>query len=615
MESRLRIALVAVLALFLFVGLRLFQLQVVQGARYDRLAEQNHIRRLVTPAPRGKILDRNGDVLADSRPSFSILLVPAEADTQTVHLLAGILALPDTAVWNRLGDAESGLTPVRLCRDADLTLVSQVEENSSSMSGVIVKTEPRRYYPFAEAFSHVLGYVNEITQDGLARDTSYRPGNAVGAAGLEAKYESLLRSHDGSKYAIVDAWGKEIGTLPERVEALPVPGQELHVTLDAALQERAAKLMEPYARGVVIGLNLKDGGVLCMLSKPGFDPNLLSGTMSPEAWQSLLDDKATPFVNRAVMSVYNPGSCMKPLTALAAMKLGVLNEHSTFQPCTGVFVYGGRKFKCTESHGRLELEPAIIKSCNVYFYQVGLRTGIDALAANMKEYGFGAPTGIDLPAERNGIVPTRDWLDKRYGENGWWNGTVLNLAIGQGEVQVTPLQLAQFYAMLAGNGTYYVPHLLDFTRDGEGRIERYTPVARQVAFDPQQLQIIRDALVGVVREREGTGTGAQVPGITVGGKTGTAEHTGGDDHAWFVCYAGKPAPEVVFCVLVENGGHGGMVAAPIARELIKQYYGIRDEVPTADTLAASDTTAGPRPARSVKPTTKAKAKTKKRKSG
>ena len=219
MESRLRIALTAVLTLFLVVGLRLFQLQVVQGARYYRLAEQNRIRRLITPAPRGRILDRNGELLADSRPSFSISLVPAEADTQTVQLLAGILALPDTAIWDRLGNAESGLTPVRLRKDADLTLVSQVEENSSSMPGVIVKTEPRRYYAFGDLFAQVLGYVNEIPADELARDTSYRPGNAVGVAGLEAKYESLLRSRDGSKYAIVDAWGKEIGTLPERVEA------------------------------------------------------------------------------------------------------------------------------------------------------------------------------------------------------------------------------------------------------------------------------------------------------------------------------------------------------------------------------------------------------------
>jgi penicillin-binding protein 2 len=462
------------------------------------------------------------------------------------------------------------------------------------MPGVIVKTEPRRYYAFGDVFAHVMGYVNEIPQDELARDTSYRPGIAIGVAGLEAKYEPLLRSHDGSKYAIVNAWGKEVGTLPERVEAQPVPGQELHVTLDAELQRRAAKLMEPYTRGVVVGLSLKDGGVVCMFSKPGFDPNLLSGSMSGDDWQALLADKATPFVNRAVMSIYNPGSCMKPLTALAAMKLGVLNEHSTFQPCTGVFDYGHRKFMCTEKHGRLELEPAIIKSCNIYFYQVGLKTGIDALAVNMKDYGFGAPTGVDLPAERNGVVPSRDWLDKRYGANNWSIGIVLNLAIGQGEVQATPLQLAQFYAMLAGNGSCYV-------------------VKRQVTFDPQQLRIIREALVGVVRE--GTGVGAQVPGITIGGKTGTAEHTGGDPHAWFVCYAGKPTPEVVFCVLVENGGHGGMIAAPIARELIKQYYGIKDAVPVQDTLAAGDSGSAPKPARSAKPKTNAKSKTVKRKSG
>jgi penicillin-binding protein 2 len=610
MESRLRIALGVVLALFLAVGLRLFQLQVVQGAHYYRLAEQNHIRRILTPAPRGKVLDRNGELLADSRPSFSISLVPAEADTQTVELLARMLGTPAPEIWERLAGEESRLTPVRLRRDADLALVAQVEENSSAMPGVLVKTEPRRFYSFGEAFSHVLGYVNEITEENLARDTSYRHGSTVGAAGLEAKYEQLLRSRDGSKYVVVNAWGKEIGTLPERVEAQPEPGHELHLTLDAGLQQRAARLMASHERGVVVGLSLKDGGVLCLLSKPGFDPNLISGTVGSDVWQGLLTDKATPFVNRAVMSIYNPGSCLKPLTALTAMRLGALTPNTTFQPCAGLFDYGRRKFKCTEKHGRLDLRPAIAKSCNIYFYQVGLKTGIDALAANMKEYGFGTPTGIDLPSERSGVAPNRSWLDKRYGENRWSIGIVLNLAIGQGEVQVTPLQLAQFYAMLAGDGSYFVPHLLDFTRDSEGRIQRHAPVKRQVFFDPQQVRVIREALVDVVRD--GTGVAAAVSGITVGGKTGTAEHTGGEDHAWFVCYAGKPAPEVVFCVLVENGGKGGAIAAPIARELVKQYYGIKDEVPKPDTLDRDEPAPKPKTKKAAKPKTPVKAKGKKK---
>jgi len=309
------------------------------------------------------------------------------------------------------------------------------------------------------------------------------------------------------------------------------------------------------------------------------------------------------------MSIYNPGSCLKPLTALAAMRLGVLTQHTTFQPCTGLFDYGHRKFRCTEKHGRLDLIPAIARSCNIYFYQVGLKTGIDGLAANMREYGFGVATGIDLPSERTGVVPDRSWLDRRYGENRWSIGIVLNLAIGQGEVQVTPLQLAQFYAMLAGDGVYFVPHLLDFTRNSEGRVERHSPLKRQAIFDPQQVRVIREALVDAVRD--GTGGAAEVPGITVGGKTGTAEHTGGEDHAWFVCYAGKPSPEVVFCVLVENGGKGGAIAAPIARELIKQYYGIKDEVPEPDSLAGDEPAPKPRPKKIVKPKTPAEVKGKK----
>jgi penicillin-binding protein 2 len=595
MESRLRAAFTVIAVLFAAVAIRLFQLQVVQGNRYYRLSEQNRIRRLVTPAPRGRVFDRNGELLADDRPSFSILLVPSEADSGGVCGLARILELTPGEIWSRLpAGPESRMTPVRLRRVADLELVAKVEENSSQIPGVIVKTEPQRYYPFGPLFAHALGYVNEVTDAELAQDTSHRPGNTKGAAGIEARYESLLRGHDGNKYVVVNAWGRELGPLPEREELLPVSGQELYLTLDAGLQQRASGLLEPYRKGAVVGLDLRDGGILCLVSKPAFDPNLLAGSITPGQWQKLAFDPETPFVNRAVMSIYNPGSALKPLTAIAGLRLGRISEHSQFQPCHGVFDYGHRKFKCTESHGRLTLIPAIVHSCNIYFYQLGLAVGIDPFSDCLRDFGLGAPTGVDLLNERAGVVPTREWLDRRYGEGAWSIGIALNLAIGQGEVQVTPLQLATVYAALAGNGDYFVPHLLDYHKDGRGMIERLPRAPRHVAVDPAFFRIIREALVGVVER--GTGGDALVPGVVVGGKTGTAEHTGGEDHAWFVGYAGRPVPEVIFCVLVENGGKGGAIAAPIFRELVKKYFGITDEPVFADTVSSSPHSPEPEPA-------------------
>jgi penicillin-binding protein 2 len=574
MESRLRVAFLILLALFLVVGARLFQLQVVEGARYYRLSEQNRIRRFITPAPRGKVLDRNGRLLADDRPSFSILLVPAEADSAGVTLLARLLETAAEDIWSRLERSESGLTPVRLLRGADLDLVARIEENSSLISGVVVKTEPQRYYTMGDTFAHVLGYVNEVTPADLAEDTSYRQGNTVGKAGLEARYEQMLRGRDGTRFVVVNAWGKELSPLAERPEVLPLAGRELHVTLDAGLQARAVQLLSRYRKGAVVGLDLRDGGILCLVSKPGFDPNLLSGRVPPDQWQALVTDKETPFVNRAVMSVYNPGSTVKPVNAVAALEHGAVTENTLFQPCQGVFEYGKGRFKCTGKHGRLSLVPAIVHSCNIYFYQLGLKTGIDPLAETMRQFGLGTPTGIDLAGERAGIVPSRAWLDNRYGENKWTIGVVLNQAIGQGEVMATPLQLAVAYAMLAGNGDYLAPHLLDYARTPDGRNDRYMTVRKHVTVDPGYFRLVREAMRGVVEK--GTGAYAYVPGIVSGGKTGTAEHTGGEDHAWFVGYAGKSSPEVVFCVLVENGGKGGEVAAPMFQELVRKYFGLAD---------------------------------------
>lgn len=593
MEVRLRVLTIIGATLFFLIIARLVQFQLVFGARYFRLAEMNRIRRAIVTAPRGRIFDRNGVLLASTRPAFSISVIPLETDSASIDKLSLITNAPFPEIWQKVERNRALTLPIKIRRDIAADLVAKIEENSNQLAGVLVEVEPLRYYPFADTFSHTLGYVNEIREDELKRDSSYNPSNCIGRAGIEAQYEKYLRGYDGMRFIEVDSRGKEVGPIYEKKPAPAQAGADLYLTIDASLQRFAYQILKDYNQTAIVGIDLSDGGIICLVSKPSFDPNILLGPLPAEEWNKLINDRGKPFFNRATMSGYPPGSTFKPCIALAGLENGLLAKNTYFQPCAGKFHFGNRTFKCWATHGQLNLIEAITQSCNIYFYQTGLKIGLDLIAQTALKCGFGNLTGIDIPEENKGLVPTRRYLDQRYGKNRWSKGILLNLGIGQGEILVTPLQLANFYASIAGNDAFFTPHLLKTIVPKDKLANNYAPQKRHVSLLMQNFEIIKEALFYAVER--GTGAAAKVEEVVIAGKTGTAQNPFGEDHAWFVGYAGNPEPKVLFSIIVENAGKGGAVSAPIARELFRHYFQLADSTSQVN----DETTAVPK--KEIKP--------------
>jgi penicillin-binding protein 2 len=578
MAARLTRLTQVLLVLLGVLSVRLVHLQVVQGRRYSRLSDRNRIRKLVLPAPRGRVLDRNGVLLADTRPSFTVAVVPTELTDSALSLLARLVDIPENDLREQLKPVAMFASAVNVKRDVTIEEVARIEESSFRLPGVHVRVDPVRHYPAAHRYCHVLGHIGEANEEELRRDTSLRRLDYVGRAGIEALYESLLRGRDGYEYAEVDARGQEIGPLREKRPEPQTPGRDLILTIDDRLQRLACRLLAPYPRAAVVGIETRTGAIVCLVSQPDFDPNIFMTPIDPATWDSLVSNPSKPFFNRAITAGYPPGSTMKPVVALGALRQAALTRETRFQPCKGSFKYGNRVFKCTEAHGNLSLVSAIAQSCNTYFYQAGLRLGLDSLTAYASEVGLGQLTGIDMPGEKPGNIPSRQWLDARYGKDKWGAGSVVNFAIGQGEVSATPLQMAVVYAAIANSGTAVRPYLVARVDSAGRTIHTTVPEMRQLPMRQQDINVVKLGLERVVEW--GTGTMARIREISIAGKTGTAQNPPRPDHAWFVGYAPSDEPEVVFAVLVENAGHGGAVSAPIARELIRTYFSPEPEPPT-----------------------------------
>jgi len=359
------------------------------------------------------------------------------------------------------------------------------------------------------------------------------------------------------------------------------PGRDVYLSLDHRLQRLARSLLYGYERAAAVGLDCRTGAVLCYVSAPGYDPNLFTAQISSSDWQALVGNPSKPFFNRVAAAAYPPGSIFKPLVALAALGSGAVRPETRFAPCTGAYKYGNRVFKCWGVHGSLDLAGAITQSCNSYFYQLGLELGLDSLASFCGLFPLGRPAGIDLAGEAGGNIPSRSWLDERYGKGKWTSGTFLNFAIGQGEITMTPLQAAACYSAIANNGTWHEPYLVARVDSAGRTVFRRRPRPHTIGLDRSDLAVVRRALERVVEH--GTARSAHLREITIAGKTGTAQNPSGDDHAWFAGYAPADSPEVVFVVLVENAGHGGSVAAPIVSELVRTWYSLPEDEPQPDT--------------------------------
>lgn len=552
------------------------RLQLVEYRRYRDLAERNWLRLEILRAPRGRIFDTRGVLLADNAPGLSVIYRPQpfgsrQPDTLSAAariLLAEALGVSDSLVREGVRAARRSGLPYEFRRDAPFEVVARVEEHLAEMPGVEVRVEPRRAYPESTWAAHLLGYAGEISQaelDSLG-DRGYRPGDLIGRAGLERSYEKELRGVDGGKILVVNATGRRVSLFEEQPPRPPTPGRDLVLTVDARLQGALEKAMAEVELGAAVALDPRTGGVLAMVSRPSFDPNEFARGLSRERWQELTGDPSFPLLDRAVQSAYPPGSTFKVVTSLAGLAEGVLDEETRFAPCAGGYRYGNRFFRCWDhsGHGSLALADALAHSCDVYYYQVGLRLGVRRLGEMAKRLHLGERTGVDLPQERRGLVPMPEWYAARgRGEAG--GGTAMNLAIGQGELLATPLQLALLAATVASRGQVPQPHLVRAIRDPVTGAERRLRVtARRATGVPQEdWQAIIAAMERVVSA--GTGGMARLGGVRVAGKTGTAQNPHGEDHALFIAFAPAEDPTVALAVVVENGGHGGSVAAPIAR--------------------------------------------------
>lgn len=571
----LKFGLLAVAA-FLLLGGRLFQMQVVGSAEYSAKAEENRVRPERIAALRGRVFDRNGMVLADSRPSFSVSVVPYLV-RQNDGVLARLGELIDEDPETLRERARRGYSrpyePRWVVRDVDIRVVSIVEEHRYELPGVIIESEPVRRYRHGPLSAHLLGYLGELTRQEVAEAAPgvSAAGLHVGRSGVERKYDDLLRGRDGVRYVQEDARGRPLGTMRESGS---LPGEDLWLTIDGELQARAESLLAAYAAGSVVALDPRSGEVLVLASWPAFDPNLFTVAVPPPLWDSLSNHPFHPLLNRSIQATYPPGSTMKPITGTVGLTEGIVRPETRLLPCFGSWRFGRRVFGCWEEngHGTLSFRSAMEQSCDVYFYQIGAKMDLDRFAAVAAMYGFGSVTGIDLPGERAGLVPTVRYMNDRYGRSGWGQGFLLNHSIGQGEILVTPLQMARYYGAL-GTGRLASPRLLFESVDADGvAASRPPPAPRQVDLDREVLRTIREGLILVVEGERGTGRAARVPGMTVAGKTGTSENPHGDDHAWFAAWAPAENPRIALAVIVENAGHGGEVAAPLAGNLLRFFF-------------------------------------------
>ncbi len=581
-ENRVLNYRILLLLSFLFMGfiaVRLFGMQMFAGGEYKRASEQNGVRLVPISAPRGLIKDRFGETLVKNRPSYSIYLVPYEVsslDSASVLLGKALKSKPED-IRDRIKQGRQGrFQPIRLKRDLDFATVCYIEEHTLDFPGVIFQVEPTRFYPVDNYGSHIWGYVGELTEKELASD-AYKGsslGDVAGKDGLEKFYENKLRGITGLKYMEVTAAGKILGELTDKQRIKPVQGSTLLLELDWEMQKLAEDELALKGSGAVVALDPRNGAVMVLASVPDFDANLFSGVVSEEAWKAVMSDSLHPLYNRSIRGTYPPGSTMKLFTAAAGLEHNIIGPNDYFEPCYGAKKFGNRSFKCWRpgGHGRLHLVDAIIQSCDVYFYQLGVGEGVDLWSYMMKAFGFGKPTGIDLPAEDPGLVPDAAYLDKRYGVKGWTKYLVVNMAIGQGELLVTPLQMAALFAALGNNGIVYRPRLVSHMISSDGDTTVVAPeVVGHMPIEKENLDILREGLIGVTTNENGTARIAAIKGITVAGKTGTAQNPHGDDHAWFVCFAPAENPQIAVAVIVENAGHGGSVAAPLARKVIEKY--------------------------------------------
>ncbi len=562
-------------AVFLFLITGFWELQVRNHEVYHERAEQNRIKSIPVLAARGKILDRDGRVIVDNHASYSLILSRDAVKEEHLKPIADGLNLDYDALVSRVHRFNAPkYVPIVIKEEltpGELAFVESHRDPETFPEMDLIRAQ-RRLYPKDGTAAHVIGYVSEVSEAELNTPefANFRPGDMIGKDGIERQYNDILMGTDGKRQVEVDSVGNERRVLDEKAA---VPGQNLTLTIDLDLQVVADLAMET-KRGAVVALDPRTGEVLAMVSRPAFDPNLFATRIRSRDWKDLLNNPAHPLMNRAIQAQFAPGSTMKPIEALAALETDTIDENFTLG-CGGGASWYGRFFKCHGVHGRTDLHKAIVQSCDTYFYTVGNKLGIDNIAKYAELAGLGHKTGIDLPHEAEGVMPSTRWKARVLRQK-WYAGDTISVAIGQGYVTVTPIQLAQAYAWIATGGVSITPHLV--------KEAPHIPPARKTDLNPENVQKVVYGMWGVVNEG-GTGGRARIPGIEICGKTGTAQLASNlvlkgtrlgqaqnmKDNAWFVGFAPREAPEIVVAALFENGEESKF-AAPIVRDIIKAYF-------------------------------------------
>jgi penicillin-binding protein 2 len=552
---------------------RLWYLQVAKGDEIERLADQYRTVSIRQMPMRGRVVDRNGEMIATVMPEDVVALVPnlAKERPDTVSFVSEVLGLPEERILRILDNATNPELPVPVAVGVTAEQVVALAEERFRHPALHISENPIRFYPDPISFSHAVGYVGPAAEADLQhfQDPNIHPSDYVGKVGAERQNERLLHGRSGSEAIEVNARGARVDT-GTVYDLPPTAGATVTLTLDTRLQLRATELLEG-RQGAVVALEPSTGEVLVMASSPGYDASMFLRPLLPEDWQALQEDARRPLFNRALQAAYPPGSPFKLVTAIAGLRTGTTTIGSTAF-CHGSIRIGNRTFRCHRHHGLVDFEKAISESCDVFFYGAGQRAGREALVETALACGFGQRSGIDLPNERAGTVPTSEWLEKR--DLHWRGGDTVNMSIGQGYLEATPIQLADLAALIANRGVIYRPHLLkEAAEPMTGKVLRRTePEVRfRVILPEGGWSAIRRAMVECIES--GTGRGyARIPGLVWAGKTGSAEHgRGAKTHAWFIGYAPAEDPKIAICVLVEQAGHGGDVAAPIAAELVCGY--------------------------------------------
>ena len=562
------------LVLVIYLG-RLVQLQVLEYETYNPISQRNSVLQEVVNPSRGLILDRNGHILVENSPVYSIYVTPSLFDTSKTRLLATLMELPDSLVDSRLQDAVkySRHRSSRMFSEVEFDIFSNIEENIWRLPGITHQIESKRVYPAGINASHTLGYLREVTENEFRGSTNYRLGDKSGRNGLELVYETILRGETGRIFKRVNAYGQGISSFNSGEQDIhPTKGHNLYTTIDLELQRLAEKLMRNKTGGLV-AMNPNNGEILAIVSSPDYDISRLSGRVDQEYWAEVNTDSLRPLFNRAISTREPPGSTFKPLMGLVGLRLGLITPQTRIN-CTGGY-FRGRLYRCTAIHGDQTLEEAVMNSCNTYFYSLMNRivqeVGINDWHAMLQRMGYGRVNNIDVPSEGSGILPDSTQMDRLLGVGSWGLGDQINLGIGQGVVSASPLQVAVSIAHIANGGYWVQPHLVKAIEHEDGEIE-------QITGDKIRIEWIRDRDLEPIRlgmrraVLEGSGRFYANPvNVPTAGKTGTAQNPRGRDHGWFVGYAPFENPEIIVAVLIENGGFGSVSAAPIASLILEQY--------------------------------------------